>query len=65
MGQTIKVQQRVANMLNCKLGAFPFVYLDLPISYRKLTIDQWMFLVRKLGLKIKTWLGDFFPREEG
>jgi hypothetical protein len=59
MGQPIEVQQKVANMLNCKLGAFPFVYLGLPISDRKLSIDQWMFLVRKLGLKIETWLGRF------
>jgi hypothetical protein len=43
-------------MLNCKLGAFPFVYLGLPIADRKLTIDQWQFLVRKLGIKVETSL---------
>jgi hypothetical protein len=45
MGQPIETQHRVADMLNCKLGAFPFVYLGLPISDRKLTLEQWMLLV--------------------
>jgi hypothetical protein len=40
MGQSVEIQHRVADMLNCKLGAFPFVYLGLPISDRKLTLDQ-------------------------
>jgi hypothetical protein len=49
----------VAHKLNCKLWTFPFVYLGLLISDRKITIDQWMFLIRRLGLKIETWLGRF------
>jgi hypothetical protein len=40
LGQSTEIQHRVADMLNCKLGAFPFVYLGLPISDRKLTLDQ-------------------------
>jgi hypothetical protein len=40
MGQIIEVQQRVPNMLNCKLGSFPFAYLGLPIYDRKLSMDQ-------------------------
>jgi hypothetical protein len=59
MGQPIETQHRVADMLNCKLGAFPFVYLGLPISDRKLTLEQWMFLVQRLGSRIETWLGRF------
>jgi hypothetical protein len=59
MGHTMEVHHRVADMLNCKLGAFPFVYHGLPISNRKLTLDQWLFLVRRLGVKIATWLGRF------
>jgi hypothetical protein len=58
-GQSVEIQHRVDDMLNCKLGAFPFVYLGLPISERKLTLDQWLFLVRRLGLKVETWLGRF------
>jgi hypothetical protein len=40
MGQSPVIMQRVADMLNCKLGEFSFVYLGLPISDRKLTMDQ-------------------------
>jgi hypothetical protein len=57
MGQPIGCQSRIANKLNCKLGAFPFTYLGLPISDRKLTREQWLFLVRKLAVKIEPWLG--------
>jgi hypothetical protein len=56
MGQPEEEQCRVANLLNCKRGSFPFMYLGLPISDRKLTVEQWLFLVRKLGNKIEPWL---------
>jgi hypothetical protein len=57
MGQERAAQIRVADKLNCKLGGFPFIYLGLPISDRKLTLEQWLFLVRKLVVKIEPWLG--------
>jgi hypothetical protein len=49
MGWPPEIMQRVADMLNCNLGDFSFIYLGLPISYRKITMDQWMFLVHKTG----------------
>jgi hypothetical protein len=33
---------RIARKLNSKLGAFPFMYLGLPISSMKLTVEQWL-----------------------
>jgi mannosylglycoprotein endo-beta-mannosidase len=59
LGQPAEIQTRVADILNCKLGTFPFTYLGMPISNRKLTIEQWMFLVLKIGGRIETWLGGF------
>jgi hypothetical protein len=59
MNQPKEVQQRVADILNCKLGAFPFTYLGMPISDRNLTIEQWLFLVLKLAGRIDSWLGRF------
>jgi hypothetical protein len=56
MGQPMEEQQRVANKLNCKRGSFPFMYLGLPISDRKLRLEQWLFLVRKLAGRIEPWL---------
>jgi hypothetical protein len=32
------------------------MYLGLPISDMKLTVDQWLFLVSNLGIKIEPWL---------
>ena len=54
-------QRRIANMLNCKLGGggFPFIYLGLLISDRKLNIEQWNFLVNKLAAKVEVWMGRF------
>jgi hypothetical protein len=59
MNQPRDVQQRVADSLNCKLGAFPFTYLGMPISDRSLTIEQWLFLVLKMAGRIDSWLGRF------
>jgi hypothetical protein len=59
MNQPRDVQQRVADSLNCKLGAFPFTYLGMPISDRSLTIEQWLFLVLKMAGCIDSWLGRF------
>jgi hypothetical protein len=56
MGQPLEEQQRIANKLNCKRGSFPFMYLGLPISDRKLRLEQWLFLVRKLAGRIEPWL---------
>ncbi|KAK1692879.1 hypothetical protein QYE76_009576 [Lolium multiflorum] len=57
LGQRFEERTSIANKLNCKLGSFPFIYLGLPISDRKLTLEQWLFLVRKLATKIEPWLG--------
>ena len=40
VGTTYLESQRIANMLNCKLGAFPFTYLGIPISDRALTASD-------------------------
>jgi hypothetical protein len=56
MGQPGDEQIRVANKLNCKLGSFPFLNLGLPISDRKLRIEQWLFLIRKLVDCIEPWM---------
>jgi hypothetical protein len=57
MGQQRDEQVRIANKLNYRQGAFPFIYLGLPISDRKLTLEQWFFSVRKLAVKVEPWLG--------
>jgi hypothetical protein len=59
MGTTTTRKQQIADRLNCKLGAFPFIYLGLPISDRKLTMEQWLFLVRKLAGRVEPWWGKF------
>ena len=57
MDQPEQEQRRIANLLNCKMGDFTFIYLGLPISDRKLTVEQWNFLVNKLAKKVEVWMG--------
>jgi hypothetical protein len=45
MGQSPEEQVRIA------------IYLGLPISDRKLSMEQWLFLVNKTGANIEPWLG--------
>ena len=63
LDENIQEQQRVANMLNSKLGSLPFTYLGLPISDRKLTVEQWNFLVNKLADRVEVWMGRLLSSE--
>ena len=54
-----EIQNRVANILNCKLGSLPMTYLGLPIADQKLTVEQWSFLVQKLADRVEPWIGRF------
>ena len=57
LDQPRQEQQRIAHLFNCNLGEFPFMYLGLPISDHKLTIEQWYYLVNKLADKVQVWMG--------
>ena len=59
LGEQMEEHRRVARLLNCKLGSFPFIYLGLPVPDRKLTVEQWNFLVLKLAAKVEPWMGRF------
>ena len=53
LDQHVSEQRRIAKLFNCKLGSFLFTYLGLPISDRKLTVEQWTYLVQKLAAKVE------------
>jgi hypothetical protein len=59
IGVTVQEQHRVANMLNCKLGAFPMKYLGLLVSGRPLRVADWAFLPEKVGHRVDPWQGLF------
>jgi hypothetical protein len=50
-------QQRIAHLLNCKLGAFPITYLGLPVSDRRLNLKDWEPLTGAVGHRVKPWQG--------
>ena len=58
LGSPNPEQQRIANMLNCKLGAFPFTYLGLPISDKALSAGDWGPLPAKVGKRADPWMGN-------
>jgi hypothetical protein len=49
-------QARVANLLNCREGAFPFRYLGFPMSDKKHTISD---MVATVGGRVEPWQGRF------
>jgi hypothetical protein len=59
MGASQEEQARVANVLNCKQGAFPFTYLGFPMADRPLTMVEWEGLVGKVGHRVDPWQGRF------
>ncbi|RLN23448.1 hypothetical protein C2845_PM07G29970 [Panicum miliaceum] len=52
-------KERMANMLNCKLGTFPMKYLGIPISENRLGSLAFSGLKEKMGRRLDPWKGKF------
>jgi hypothetical protein len=59
MGVEPEEQARVACLLNCQEGAFPFKYLGFLMSDKKLTISDMEPLVAAVGKHTEPWKGQF------
>jgi hypothetical protein len=59
LGTSEADQTRMANLLNCRLGAFPITYLGLPVSDKALRLSDWDFLTGKVGQRVNPWQGLF------
>lgn len=59
MGSSPAKALRVANLLNCKLGAFPLKYLGIPISPLKLFSKDFAPTVLKVGNRVMPWRGRY------
>jgi hypothetical protein len=62
MGDTPIAQQRVANLLNCRLGKFPITYLGLPISDKPLRVADWGYLPEVVARRVEPWQGLYLGR---
>ena len=47
----------LALSFRCKLSYFPFKYLGVPLHNRKLTVQEWGFIVDKVRNKLQNWKG--------
>jgi hypothetical protein len=59
VGTTPQEQERVARLLNCRLGRFPIKYLGLPLSNKTLRASDWDFLTAKVAKRVDPWQGIF------
>jgi hypothetical protein len=59
MGCDSEEQARVARLLNCKQGRFPFTYLGFTMSNNKLTIADMEPLVVAVAKRAAPWQGRF------
>jgi hypothetical protein len=59
MGTNPQEQARVARLLNCNQGKFPFTYLGFTISDHKLSIADVEPLVATVGKRAAPWQGRF------
>jgi hypothetical protein len=59
VGTTPLEQERVARLLNCRLGTFPIKYLGLPLSNKSLRASDWEFLTAKVAKRVDPWQGSF------
>lgn len=56
-GGTEQDTQRIANLLNCKVGRLPMKYLGFPISVKNLGMGAFKGLVEKMRKKLQPWKG--------
>jgi hypothetical protein len=63
-GVTTKEQHRVANIINCKLGKLPMIYLGLLVNDKPLCITDWGFLPDKVGHRVDRGKASSFVRHE-
>jgi hypothetical protein len=59
MGGEAEEQARVARILNCKQGSFPFTYLGFTMNEHKLSIADMEPLVATVGKRAAPWQGRF------
>jgi hypothetical protein len=57
MGLSESEQNEVANMLNCKVGCLPMVYLGIPVSDKHLGINALKGVPKKLQKRLQPWKG--------
>jgi len=56
-GVSSEEQNRIANMLNCKVGSLPMTYMGLPISDSNLGVHSFEGIVEKMRKKLQPWKG--------
>jgi hypothetical protein len=54
-GVRVEEQRKIADDLNCKLWAYPMHYLGLPVSDKRLSVADWLFLTEKVGHRVDPW----------
>jgi hypothetical protein len=57
LGTSPKEHQQIVNLLNCKLGSFPFSYIRLPIGNRAMLASDWDPLGRKVTKRASSCMG--------
>lgn len=58
-GTDVQTQKNIGIMINYRIGTLPFKYLGVPLSTRKLTINQCQPLIDRMLKKIQHWSANF------
>lgn len=52
-----EVELQYADLFDCQIGAFPMIYLGVPVSSSHLYISDWIKLEEKLAKRLEGWKG--------
>ncbi|KAE8802834.1 Peptide transporter PTR2 [Hordeum vulgare] len=55
---------RMAHLLHCSMGSFPFKYLGLPIAPDKICAKEFAPIVTKVGNRVLPWSGRYNTNSE-
>ena len=55
---------QIVNTLSCPIAPFPFTYLGIPLSVRKVSVAALMPLVERMARKLPTWRASLLSRGE-
>jgi hypothetical protein len=55
LGCTIDEEQKVVDILNCKVGKFPMKYLGVMVDNKHMTVSDLSYIYQKVEKRVPTW----------
>lgn len=62
LGNAIDIGCQLEEIFTCKLGTFPFRYLGVPLSFKRLTNKEWKSIEDRVEGRLASWQSKMLSR---